>query len=116
ATVSNGGQRTPTGNLSFFDNGNPVGNVVVDANGVGTLNPGTLSAGTHTFTASYEGDSTSAPSKSAAFVETVNKADQSISFGALGGKTFGAADFNVSASASSGLAVVFSIFSGPATI
>src|SRR5207249_2815820 len=47
---------------------------------------------------------------------TVHKADQTIMFGALGGKTYGDADFTVSATSSSGLAVTFSILSGPATI
>ena len=42
--------------------------------------------------------------------------DQTITFGALAGKTFGDAPFAVSATASSGLAVSFSIVSGPATI
>jgi hypothetical protein len=47
---------------------------------------------------------------------TVAKANQSISFGALAGKTYGDAPFVVSATASSGLPVSFSIVSGPATI
>ncbi len=38
----------------------------------------------------------------------VGKANQTITFGALGGKTFGDADFAVSATASSGLTVTFS--------
>lgn len=44
------------------------------------------------------------------------KLNQTITFGALPNKTFGDAPFAVSASASSGLAVAFSIVSGPATI
>lgn len=44
------------------------------------------------------------------------KANQNITFGALSGKTFGDAPFNVNATTSSGLPVVFSIFSGQATI
>ena len=46
----------------------------------------------------------------------VNQADQTITFGPLGGKTFGDPDFAVSATASSGLAVSFSIASGPASV
>ncbi|HJQ04594.1 MAG TPA: YDG domain-containing protein [Nocardioides sp.] len=38
---------------------------------------------------------------------TINKASQTITFGALADKTWGAADFSVSATASSGLAVTF---------
>src|SRR6185503_13632744 len=47
---------------------------------------------------------------------TVAKANQTITFGSLANKTYGDAAFNVSAAASSGLAVTFSIVSGPATI
>ncbi len=43
-------------------------------------------------------------------------ADQSIIFGALADNTYGVAPFDVSATASSGLPVTFSIVSGPATI
>ncbi len=46
----------------------------------------------------------------------VNKASQTITFGALADKTFGDAPFAVSATASSGLSPTFSILSGPATI
>ncbi|MBV9159378.1 MAG: hypothetical protein JO019_02145, partial [Candidatus Kaiserbacteria bacterium] len=47
---------------------------------------------------------------------TVNPANQTISFGALANHTYGDAAFGVSATATSGLAVSFSIVSGPATI
>ena len=47
---------------------------------------------------------------------TIAKADQAVTFGALGGKTFGDVDFTVSATASSGLAVTFSIVSGPCQV
>jgi len=51
--------------------------------------------------ASYQGSTTG--------TLVISKADQTISFGALGNKTFGNADFTVSATASSGLAVSFSV-------
>ena len=44
------------------------------------------------------------------------RSDQTISFGTLADKTYGAIPFGVSASASSGLPVSFNIQSGPATI
>lgn len=47
---------------------------------------------------------------------TVNPVNQTITFGALTNKIYGAADFTVGASASSGLPVTFSITSGPATV
>ncbi|MEK7675541.1 MAG: MBG domain-containing protein, partial [Verrucomicrobiota bacterium] len=46
----------------------------------------------------------------------IAKANQTIDFGALADKTFGGAPFAVTAAASSGLPVTFSILSGPATI
>ncbi|MEK7675741.1 MAG: MBG domain-containing protein, partial [Verrucomicrobiota bacterium] len=46
----------------------------------------------------------------------IAKANQTIDFGALADKTFGDAPFAISAAASSGLPVTFSILSGPATI
>ncbi len=46
----------------------------------------------------------------------VLKASQTVSFDPVGSKTFGDAPFTVSATASSGLSVEFSIVSGPATI
>ncbi len=49
-------------------------------------------------------------------VFTVTSDSQTIDFGPLDDKTFGDAPFEVSATASSGLDVEFSIFSGPATI
>jgi len=116
ATVTNGGISTPTGTVNFFDNGSPLGSRTLDVNGHATFNTNTLSVGSHPITASYEGDSMSATSTSAVLMQVVNQADQTINFGALAGKTYGDADFMVSATASSGLAVSFSILSGPATI
>jgi hypothetical protein len=51
----------------------------------------------------------------ASFTLTVGKADQTISFGALGNKTFGDPDFAVSATATSGLPVSFAA-SGQCTL
>ncbi len=116
ATVSNGGTPTPAGNVTFFDNGASVGSVALDGTGAAVFTTSALPAGPHSFTASYEGDSTSAPGTSGALPQVVNKADQTINFAPIAAKTFGDPDFTASASASSGLAVTFSIVSGPAVI
>jgi hypothetical protein len=117
ATVSNGGHSAPTGSVTFVEGGStPLSVSVVDQNGQATFNTSALSVGSHSITVYYEGDSTSAQSTSVPLTQVVNKADQAIDFGSLAGKTFGDADFSVSATATSGLAVGFSIFSGPATI
>ncbi|NLR59164.1 hypothetical protein HGH93_13700, partial [Chitinophaga polysaccharea] len=47
---------------------------------------------------------------------TVTTATQAITFNALANKTYGDADFTLSASSNSGLAVTYSVVSGPATI
>ncbi len=49
-------------------------------------------------------------------VFSVTLVTQTINFGSLSGKTYGDASFGVSASASSGLPVSFSVVSGPATV
>ncbi len=53
---------------------------------------------------------------SAPLAVTVNKLSQTITFGPLANKMYGDPPFDVSATASSGLPVSFSIVSGPATI
>ena len=40
-----------------MDGANPIGSAALDANGQATLNTAALSAGTHTLTAVYSGDS-----------------------------------------------------------
>jgi hypothetical protein len=73
-------------------------------------------AGTVTVRASQAGNGTynAAPNVDQSF--TVSPASQTITFGALANKNYGDPAFTVSATASSGLAVSFSILSGPATI
>jgi hypothetical protein len=80
------------------------------------LNISTLNAGNHNITAAYGGDPTHAPSTSAVLVQVVNQAGQTISFPPIPGHTVGDAPFIVTATASSGLPVSFTILSGPATI
>ncbi|MCU1383914.1 MAG: hypothetical protein JWL71_2611, partial [Acidobacteria bacterium] len=116
ATVTGGdGTVVPSGNVTFFDAGSSF-TAVLDANGRATYTTNALTAGTHTMTASYDGDDTSVPSMSAPALEVVAKADQAIDFAALNGRTYGDADFTVDAGATSGLAVTFTVLSGPATI
>jgi hypothetical protein len=57
------GRGAPTGTVDFFDTstGHDLGSAPV-VNGVASLNAGTFTAGTHTITATYSGDSNSLPS------------------------------------------------------
>ncbi|HEX7310867.1 MAG TPA: Calx-beta domain-containing protein [Gaiellaceae bacterium] len=72
-------------------------------------------AGSCTVTASQAGDATYNAATSVSRTFSIAKASQTISFGALSNKTLGDADFAVSATASSGLAVSFAP-SGPCTV
>jgi len=87
--------------------------------GPATLSGSTVTitgVGTVTVKAAQAGDSNynAAPDAQQSF--TVAKGNQTITFGALSNKTYGNSSFSVSATASSGLTVSFSIASGPATI
>jgi hypothetical protein len=66
-----------------------------------------VAAGTCTIQASQAGNATYAPATNVSQSFTVAKANQTITFSALSGKTYGVAPFTVSATASSGLAVTF---------
>ena len=72
-------------------------------------------AGSCTITASQAGNANFNAATNVSQSFTIAKANQTITFGALANKTFGNADFNVSATASSGLTVSFAA-SGNCTI
>ncbi len=99
--------------ISFTLNGNAVGSATTDISGVASLNsvslagitPGTYATG---IGASFAGDANLAASTGTGQL-VVTAAGQTIGFGALVNKTFGDSDFTVSASASSGLAVSFTV-------
>ncbi len=87
--------------------------------GPATISGSTLTmtgAGTVTVRASQPGDTNWSAALPVDQSFSVAKGSQSISFGSLPSKTYGDAPFGLSATASSGLAVSFSILSGPATI
>ncbi len=67
---------TPTGDVEFFD-GNTLLDSVELQNGVATYSISTLTIGTHTITAEYEGDSDFTDS-SASLTQTVNKAASTV--------------------------------------
>ncbi len=113
ATLTSGGSPLVNKTVSFTLNGavcgvsNTPACPTTDSNGVATLTLSGLNAGTYPIAASFAGELTIAASNGMGTL-TVSPADQTISFGALPGKTFGDPDFSVSASASSGLPVGFS--------
>jgi len=106
ATVNSSGGPTPTGNVTFTD-GTTSFLGALNGSGVATASTTSLSVGSHSFTANYTGDNASASSSSTTLIQVVNKADQTITFATLASKTYLNADFTVSASSTSNLAVSF---------
>lgn len=77
----------------------------------GTVTNGRYMCVSHTASSSYAGNVSSTLTVggvSGGFGSTTVKSDQTVTFGSLGNKVLGTADFSISATASSGLAVVFS--------
>jgi autotransporter-associated beta strand protein len=68
------GTGTPTGTVTFLEGTTVLGSGTLNANGVATFTSTMLSAGSHSITASYSGDTMFAPSTSAALTQTVNMA------------------------------------------
>ena len=73
ATVIGNNSSIPTGNVIFKDGATAIGTVAVNAAGVASFTTSTLTTGTHSITAAYQGDSDYAASVSVAVTETVNK-------------------------------------------
>jgi sugar lactone lactonase YvrE len=71
AAVSNGGSIPPTGLVTFSEDSISIGVGTLDATGIATISIPSLPAGSHTFTASYAGDTLDIPSASAPFVQVV---------------------------------------------
>lgn len=68
------GVGSPTGTVDFFDGGTNIGNSNLNSSGVATLATSTLSVGTHTITATYNGDANFAPSTSPPLYQVVQGA------------------------------------------
>lgn len=64
----------PTGTVSFHDGATLLGQVALDTHGVAMFSLSTLTTGTHTLIASYDGDENYSTSTSTPWTETVNLA------------------------------------------
>jgi len=114
ATLTGSGA-APTGSVAFYSGSVAVGQSSLN-NGTATLTLASLPAGKLSVTAHYGGDSNYTAVVSAAASVTVNKGAQTITFAPLpSAVSFGAGPLALSATASSGLAVTFSI-TGPARV
>ena len=79
------GAGTPTGSVTFYDGANSIGTgtlSVVNGSVQATLASSTLSAGSHSITAVYSGDSNFTTSTSAAITQTVGQAATTTSLAA----------------------------------
>lgn len=108
------GTGTPTGTVTFLDGAAKLAQVTLDGSGHAVLATVALAAGSHFIAAAYSGDANFQES-SASMTETITLASQTISFGSLSNVTYGAAPIALSATASSGLPVSYTV-TGPATL
>ncbi len=87
ANLHNSKATAATGSIVFLESGNVVGAAALDANGAAQLSLAPLSAGTHSYTASYLGDDADYPATAPVLSENVNlrltRTDLSASFTSL---------------------------------
>ncbi len=98
ASVTPSGSGTPTGTVTFFDNGAALGTGLLNGSDIAAFTTSLLSAGSHSITASYGGDTSYGGSTAAGIGWTVNKASLAVTanndsktYGSL--KTFAATAF-----------------------
>jgi hypothetical protein len=72
ATVTTAAPSVATGKVTFKDGTKSLGTVTLDINGVATLTKSTLTVGSHSITATYNGDTLSGKSTSNTVVQVVN--------------------------------------------
>jgi hypothetical protein len=101
------GFSAPTGGATFFDGTTSLGAANQNASPY-TFTATQLSLGLHTFTASYAGDARTAASVSNSLTVQVGEA-QTITFGAIGNVTVNVGSITLTATASSGLAVTYTV-------
>jgi hypothetical protein len=119
ATIIGAASPALTGVVTFFDGTASIGTGNVTATptgGTATLTLTTLAAGTNSLTAHYGGDTNYTASVSAAQTVTVTGTSQTITFPAIPNHAYGDPPFALTATASSGLAVSYTVVSGPATL
>jgi len=74
ATITSSSSGTPTGTVTFLDGATTLGTGTLNSSGAATFTTSTLTAGTHTITAKYNGSANFAGSTSAAVTETITPA------------------------------------------
>ena len=112
ATISSG----PTGTITFYDDGSPIGTGTISGT-TAALTTNSLAVGTHAITAGWAGNADYSSIASSAISQVVNPESQTISFAPLASPvTYGVSPIALSATATSGLPVTFSVLSGPGMV
>lgn len=88
ATISSAGGAA-TGDVSFFEGATLLGTGTLDGTGKASLTISSLSAGAHSITASYEGDSSVAQATSAIFTQNIGQATPVITWASPADLAFG---------------------------
>ena len=107
------GGYTASGTVSLFDGALNIASALPLVNGAATINRSDFTIGTHPITATYTGDTNFTASSTSSSASLTVLQPQTVSFPALGPVTYRLEPVVLSATASSGLPVVFSVFSGP---
>jgi sugar lactone lactonase YvrE len=110
------GIATPTGTISYTIG---TGNAQLAAISSGTATvsiPSTQASGLYTVAVTYAGDTDYSAATALSFQVQVGQQAQTIAFNSLTPVTYGAAPITLSATATSGLPVTFTVKSGPATL
>ena len=119
ATIAGGASPTLSGIVTFFDGTVTVGTANVTATATGgtaSVTLTTLTVATHQYNARYGGDTNYTASVSASQSVIVSLVPQTITFPTVPNHVVGDSAFTLNATASSGLGVVYSLVSGPATL
>ena len=112
ATISSG----PTGTITFYDSGTAIGTGTISGT-TATFTTSSLAVGSHSITAGWTGNADYSAVTSSAISQVVNPISQTISFTPPPSPvTYGVAPIALSATATSGLPVSFSVLSGPGTV
>jgi len=77
ATVT-ASSNVPTGSVNFNENSHILGTGILDANGVASFTPSSLTPGPHSIVASYPGDTNFAPADSSPLSQRVNQATTAV--------------------------------------
>jgi len=107
----------PTGTVTFYGTSSigTVGVATLNASGVATFTTSTLPAGADSMNCAYSGDSNFAGSDCAPVLENVT-VPQTITFTPPPSPEYAGTSVQLGATSSSGLAVTYTVISGPATV